>query len=69
MIKENKTLNKDKSSNDFIVNVDSYSNNDKTITEIEYIKYMSEKAKSINTIIYPDGSKGELNKSVVVLLF
>ena len=46
----------------------SYSINDKPLTEIEYLEYMSKKTKSTNTIIYPDGSKGELDRAVVVLL-
>ena len=41
---------------------------DKSLTEIEYLEYMSKKAKTVHTIIYPDGSKGELNRGVVVLL-
>jgi hypothetical protein len=45
----------------------SYSDN-KPMTEIEYLEYMSKKAKTIHTITYPDGSKGELNRGVVVLL-
>jgi len=40
----------------------------KPLTEMEYLEYMSKKAKTVHTIIYPDGSKGELNRGVVVLL-
>jgi len=29
---------------------------------------MSKKTKTVNTIIYPDGSKGELNIGAIVLL-
>jgi hypothetical protein len=45
----------------------SYSD-DKLLTEIEYLEYMSKKAKTVNIITYPDGSKGELNKGIIVLL-
>ena len=45
----------------------SYSDN-KQMTEIEYLEYISRKAKTVHTIIYPDGSKGELNRGVIVLL-
>jgi hypothetical protein len=38
------------------------------LSELEYFEYMSKKVKSVNTITYPDGSKGELNKAVIVLL-
>jgi len=41
---------------------------EKPLTEIEFLEYMSTKAKSINTIVYPDGIKGELDKSVIVIL-
>lgn len=69
MSKENKTLDKQQNCNDFIADVSgNYYDNDKPLTEIEYLEYMSKKAKSTNTIIYPDGSKGELDRSVVVLL-
>ena len=47
---------------------DQQNGNDKPLTEIEYLEYMSKKAKSTNTIIYPDGSKGELDREVFVLL-
>lgn len=68
MNKENKTSDKAQKSNDFIADVSgSYSDN-KPLTEIEYIEYMSKKAKTVHTITYPDGSKGELNRGVVVLL-
>ena len=42
--------------------------NRKPMTEIEYLEYMSKKTKTVNTIIYPDGSKGELNIGAIVLL-
>jgi hypothetical protein len=68
MSKENKTLNKHENGNDFIADVSGSYSNDKPLTEIEYLEYMSKKAKSTNTIVYPDGSKGELNRAVIVLL-
>ncbi len=40
----------------------------KTMTEIEYLEYMSKKTKTVNIILYPDGSKGELNIGAIVLL-
>jgi hypothetical protein len=40
----------------------------KPMTDIEYLEYMSKKAKTVHTIVYPDGSEGELNRGVVVLL-
>ena len=68
MNKENKTSDKHEHGNDFIADVsDSYFDS-KPLTEMEYLEYMSKKAKTVHTIIYPDGSKGELNRGVVVLL-
>mgnify|MGYP001266205092 CR=1 FL=1 len=52
----------------FICDVSGSCSDDKPMTEIEYLEYMSKKAKTTNTIIYPDGSKGELNRGVIVLL-
>lgn len=40
----------------------------KPLTDIEYYEYMSKKTNTIHTIEYPDGSKGELNRGVIVLL-
>lgn len=40
----------------------------KKLTEEEYLEYMLKKAKTVNEIIYPDGTKGELNRGVIVLL-
>jgi len=54
--------------NDFIADVSGSYSDDKPLTEIEYLEYMSKKAKTVNTITYPDGSKGELNRGVIVLL-
>ena len=68
MSKENKTLDKQQNGNDFIADVSGSYSNDKPMTKIEYLEYMSKKAKTVHTIIYPDGSKGELNRGVVVLL-
>ena len=68
MSKENKTLEKNKNGNDFIADVSGSYSNDKPLTEIEYLEYMSKKAKTVHTITYPDGSKGELNRGVIVLL-
>jgi len=57
MGKENKTSYKHQNGNDFIADVSgSYSDN-KPLTEIEYLEYMSKKAKTVHTITYPDGSK------------
>lgn len=68
MGKENENLNEPQNSALNIADVSgSYSDN-KPMTEIEYLEYMSKKAKTIHTITYPDGSKGELNRGVVVLL-
>lgn len=41
---------------------------DKQMNEIEYLEYMSKKAQTVHTIIYPDGTKGELNIGVIVLV-
>lgn len=49
-------------------NADKQQSDDKPLTEIEYLEYMSKKAKTIHTITYPDGSKGELNRGAIVLL-
>lgn len=64
--KQNNELNTDKALH--IADVSGSYSDDKPLTEIEYLEYMSKKAKSTNTIIYPDGSKGELNRAVIVLL-
>lgn len=61
MNKENKTSDNQQNGNDFIADV-------KPMTEIEYLEYMSKKAKTVRVITYPDESKGELNRGVVVLL-
>ncbi len=68
MSKENETLDKQQNGNDFIADVSGSYSDDKPMTEIEYLEYMSKKAKTAHTIIYPDGSKGELNRGVIVLL-
>ena len=68
MSKENKTSSKQKLGNDFIADVSGSYSDDKKMTEIEYLEYMSKKAKTVHTITYPDGSKGELNRGVIVLL-
>jgi hypothetical protein len=36
--------------------------------EQEYLEYMSKQTVTVNTITYLDGSVGELNKGVIVLL-
>ncbi|MGI6306967.1 MAG: hypothetical protein ACOXZQ_14030 [Bacteroidales bacterium] len=68
MSKENKTSDKQQNGNDFIADVSGSYFDSKPLTEMEYLEYMSKKAKTVHTIIYPDGSKGELNRGVVVLL-
>jgi len=68
MNKENKNSDKQELGNDFIANVSGSCSDDKPLTEIEYLEYMSKKAKTVYTITYPDGSKGELNRGVIVLL-
>ena len=68
MSKENEILNDAENSALNIADVSGSYSNDKPMTEMEYLEYMAKKAKSTNTIIYPDGSKGELNRAVVVLL-
>jgi len=68
MSKEKQPSDKQQNGNDFIADVsDSYFDS-KPLTEMEYLEYMSKKAKTVHTIIYPDGSKGELNRGVIVLL-
>lgn len=41
--------------------------NSKPLNEMEYHEYIRKKTITVNTIKYPDGSKGELNKGVIVL--
>lgn len=67
MSKENKVLNKEKGSVVLSDVIGSYFDS-KPLTEMEYLEYMSKKAKTVHTIIYPDGSKGELNRGVIVIL-
>ena len=40
----------------------------KQMTDVEYLEYMKKKTRTVNTIIYPDGSKGEINIGAVILL-
>ena len=61
-------FDKPQNGNDFIADVSGSCSDNKPLTEIEYLEYMSKKAKTVHTIVYPDGSKGELNRGVVVLL-
>lgn len=68
MSKEKQTLDNPQNGNDFIADVSGSYFDDKPLTEIEYLEYMSKKAKTVHTITYPDGSKGELNRGVIVLL-
>ena len=68
MSKENKTFDKQQNNNDFIADVSGSFSDDKPLTEIEYLEYMSKKAKTVHTITYPDGSIGELNRGVIVIL-
>lgn len=68
MNKENKTLDNQENGNDFIADVSGSYSNYKPLTENEYLEYMSKKAKTVNIITYPDGSNGELNRGVIVLL-
>lgn len=63
---QNNKLNTDKALH--IADVSGSYSDDKPLTEIEYLEYMSKKAKTVHTITYPDGSKGELNRGVIVLL-
>lgn len=37
-------------------------------TDLEFIKWMTKNTKSVKTIVYPDGTKGELNKAAIVIL-
>jgi len=39
----------------------------KPYTDIEYLEYLSRKAKTINNITYPDGSKGEITKGIMLI--
>lgn len=41
---------------------------DNPLTDEEYHNYMSKKCRTIKTITYPDGAKGELNKGGMMLL-
>ena len=68
MSKETQNTEKAENGNDFIADVSGSSSDDKPLTEIEYLEYMSKKAKTVHTITYPNGSKGELNRGVIVLL-
>ena len=54
--------------NEVLADVSGSCSDDNPMTEIEYHEYMSKKAKTVHTITYPDGSKGELNRGVIVLL-
>lgn len=68
MSKETRNTDKQQNGNDFIADVSGSYSDDKPLTEIEYLEYMSKKAKTVHTITYPDGSKGEFNRGVIVLL-
>lgn len=68
MSTENNTSDKQQNGNDSITDVSGSYFDSKTLTEMEYLEYMSKKAKTVHTITYPDGSKGELNRGVIVLL-
>jgi hypothetical protein len=68
MSKESKTFDKQQNGNDFIADVSGSYSDYKPINEIEYLEYMSKKAKTVHTISYPDGTKGDLNRGVIVLL-
>ena len=62
------TKQQEQKGNEVLADVSGSYSNDKPMTEIEYLEYMSKKAKTVHTITYPDGSKGELNRGVIVLL-
>lgn len=68
MTKREELKNNYKNGNDFIADVSGSSFDSKPLTEMEYLEYMSKKAKTVYTITYPDGSKGELNRGAIVLL-
>ena len=68
MENSNDIQNKTNVGNEVLADVSGSYFDSKPLTEMEYLEYMSKKAKTVHTIIYPDGSKGELNRGVVVLL-